>query len=310
MGTDDPSIQALISVLGPPKYTAGGEVRFNSPFVEKFSNPRPDRGHHLYINADKGCFFCFKSSTSGSLSYLLSLLGVEEGEKEDDRVPSLESLKETVKRLGGVNKFVLPTADLPEWYSRIIPGSRVHQYLSYRGVTDDDVEFYKIGEGTGQHEGWVIFPSLDSKGKCEYWVARNIDKKMYRNPTVDRRHHLCFLYNALSVSPKSVVICEGVFSAIVAGRDSVASLGKYVTKSQLHRLRNTGVEEVLIALDGDAWRDTLDTAERCIRMGFETKIVRLPIDQDPADMGREAFLVYKSNAVRVNTNTLIKARIT
>lgn len=307
----DPNILALSSVLGEPTFSpSSDEVRFSSPFRDKFKDPsKPDRKKHLYVNPIKGKFTCYKSSVAGSLSYLFQLLGLSMSEAP----PVNEDLATLRKRLSALDdgtKFVIPTASLPDWYTPVIAGSEVHRYLHSRQVSDEDIVYYHIGEGSGEWDGWLCVPNLNRSGVCEYWVARSVRHKNYQNPESGRRHHVLFLDAAVAVSPKEIIICEGVFSAIAAGRDAVATLGKLVTDAQLRRIADAGVLCVNLALDGDAWVETLDTAERCLRIGLETNVIPLPKDQDPDDIGRTCFQALKVAAtIPMSFERLSKLRL-
>jgi len=309
---NDPNVQALFSLLGEPTPTSTGELRFQSPFQDKFKNPfKEDRKKHLYVNLAKAKFFCFKSGIAGSLNYLFALLGVELQEVPVHIETTLNDLRQRISSLGAPQeKFTIPKAELPEWYQPVTSGSGVHRYLRGRGVPDVDIIWYSVGEGTGEMDGWVILPNLSKSGECEYWVARNIHHKTYHNPSVDRRFHVLFLEKALSVSPGEVTVCEGVFSALAAGRDAVAALGKFITDDQIRRMWDAGVRKVNLALDGDAWDETLDTAERAVIIGLEVNIIPLPADMDPGDMGREQFTAYKKcGMIPVTSLTLPKLRL-
>lgn len=309
---NDPNVKTLAAFLGDPTPTGTGELRFQSPFQSKFKNPfKEDRKKHLYVNIKKGKFFCFKSSMAGSLSYLFALLGAELQEASVHIEETLDTLRQRIAALGSPQeKFVIPKAELPEWYQPVRWGSEVHRYLRGRGVLDEDVLWYNVGEGTGEMDGWVILPNFNRDGDCEYWVARNTRHKTYHNPSVDRRFHVLFLDKALSVSPGEVMVCEGVFSALAAGRDAVAALGKFVTDDQIRRMWDAGVRKVNLALDGDAWTETLDTAERCIKIGLEVCILPLPADRDPGDLGRESFEAFRRvGMIHVDSLELQRLRI-
>jgi DNA primase len=310
---DDPNIRALATVLGEPSWTeSSDEVRFSSPFREKFKDPhREDKKKHLYVNPRKGKFQCFKSGVGGSIGYLLRLLGLDSAEAPITQ-EDFQSLRERVLKLGSASSLSeLPVADLPEWAVPVEAGSEVHRYLHSRGVSEGDIQYYRLHEGTGDHVGWVVVPSYVG-GRCEYWVSRSTRRKIYMNPEVDRRRHVVFLEQALENSSPlgSVIVCEGVFSALAAGRDAVATLGKLVTEAQLRRMWDAGVRQVTLALDDDAWRESLDTAERCLRIGYDVSIVPLPTGQDPSDMGREAFRSLLGDAsLRVTKTSLISLRL-
>jgi len=303
-------VAALTEVLGPPSPTSSGELCFPSPFTDGI-----DKKKHLYVNVSKGVFCDFKSGQAGTLQYLAFLLAVDLDQAPRPRLDPLDDLKAQILQLGSAAEFVRPTADLPEWYQPVCPGSEVHRYLVERGLNRSDIDYYGIGEGKpGQgeedHRGWVVLPSLNRHGKCEYWVSRNVRQKAYRNPKVDRRHHVCFLEKALEYSPGEVIVCEGIFSAIAAGRDAVAALGKLVTDSQLNTMYQAGVRRVTVALDGDAWKETLDTAERCLKIGMQARVVPLPTNKDPADIGREQFRFLVDNCAQdVDSLNLISLRM-
>ncbi len=283
-------------------------MRFCSPFTSKFrKNPgRKDSQHHLYVNFERNKFICYKSGMAGSLSYLLMELGesLQEGGVE---VPEWGSLKGRLDALEE-QTFETPVAELPDWYTPVATGSCVYQYLRGRGVTDEDIEYYRIGQGVGDFFDWLVVPSFDRDGDCEYWVSRRITMEKgpkYKNPLVSRRYHVGLLYKAVQVST-TVVLCEGVFSAIIAGRDAVVSFGKFVTDIQIAKMTDAGVLGIVLALDGDAWQETVDTAERCYRMGFDTWVLPMPLDEDPADMGREAFRKrLQTQSIHITSETTI-----
>lgn len=273
----------------------GAEVRWNSPFRQHFrKHPgKPDTDYCLCVNFDRYKFMCHKSGMSGSLSYLFCVLG----DALSDDVYRLTPWQELKQRIDAFNEenVHIPKAELPDWYVPVISGSPVYNYLIDRGLTDDDINYYRIGQGSGEdYSGWLVIPSFNADGECEYWVSRRIYEgkgPKYRNPPVSRRYYVGFLHQAIKQS-KTVILCEGVFSAIVAGRDAVVSFGKYVTNTQLTKLRQVGVEGVVVALDGDAWKEVVDTASRCYKMGFRTWALPMPFEYDPADMGRDKFREY------------------
>lgn len=298
-------LRQLSKVLGGYRTSGSSEYTFCSPFAR-------DRKYKLYVNPARGKFIDYKSGKAGSLTYLCTLLGIQpEGLDGPPTAVSLDELRRRLEDLGKPKE--IPLAELPEWYTPVVPGSRVHEYLLGRGVSDADIEYYRIGQGMGNFTGWLIIPSFNENSQCEYWVSRRCRTPKfgpkYRNPPTGRTFHVGFLHNAARHS-KTIILTEGVFSAIIAGRDAVASFGKFVTDIQLARIKSAGVEGVMVALDGDARKESIDTAERCYKMGFATWILFLPVEQDPADMGREAFRSYMvANAVPINNGlTFLRLR--
>jgi hypothetical protein len=51
----------------------------------------------------------------------------------------------------------------------------------------------------------------------------------------------------------TVVICEGVFSALKTGEDAVATFGNKISQSQINLLKEYGVREVVLCFDPDSW---------------------------------------------------------
>lgn len=290
-------LRQLSKALGSYRTAGSSEYTFCSPFVS-------DRKYHMYVNPKTGKFIDYKSGKAGSLTYLCTLLGIQP--EDFDGPPTAISVEDLRHRMEALGKpLKVPIAELPEWYSPVVPGSRVHEYLLGRGVGDEDIDYYRIGQGRGDFTGWLIIPSFNADGQCEYWVSRRCRTPKYgakyRNPPTGRTFHVGFLHNALQHG-RTVILTEGVFSAIIAGRDAVASFGKYVTAVQLAKMRELGVTGIMVALDGDARKEGIDTAQRCYRMGFATWLLLLPVDKDPADMGREPFRAYMTaNAVAMDS---------
>jgi DNA primase len=307
-------VDLLTEHLGQPKETTSDEVCFNSPFTDQFENSNhADRKYHLYVNPKREVFCCYKSGLKGGLKYLYKLLGIDiaGAQSEDsDPSPSLEKLWQKLDNIQKkAGKFEIPKAELPDWYTPAQPGSAGWAYLIGRGVSEADIAWYRIGQGTGRHFHEIIIPTFNSNNECEYWVIRNIYKKVYLNPKVPRKYHVGFLHLATQYSPKSIIVAEGCFSAIAAGRDAVCTYGKLVTTEQLQRIRRAGVEELTLALDPDALKETYDSAERSLSLGFKVNIVFLPKGYDPADLGYEIFREYfYDKRVPVTRATLLRLR--
>lgn len=309
LSLNDPRVLELADVLGEPTPAGGHEMRFESPFTDGI-----DKNKHLYVNVVKGKFIDFKSGIAGSLTYLHKILGVD-GDLEHyvfaKGLDTITALKEKLDSLGREEEWKLETAELPDWYAPVSRGSTVHQYLTDRGVSEEDIRYYRLGEGNEDHRGWCVLPSFSRDGVCQYWVSRNVEQKMYRNPTVDRRFHVCYLDNAMeNAEDHGVVVCEGLFSAIAAGRDACATLGKFVTNAQITVMHARGVDLVTLALDGDAWEETLDTAERMLKIGMRVKVMALPESKDPADLGRQSFRWLLDNCSKeVDPLEIMKLRL-
>jgi DNA primase len=85
----------------------------------------------------------------------------------------------------------------------------------------------------------------------------------------------------------TVILAEGVFSALACGRNGVCAYGKFVSAPQIELIANAGFKRVVIALDGDVGAKTIyKLAKRMLAKRLETYVVEMPRDKDPADLGR------------------------
>jgi hypothetical protein len=287
-------------------YGGSGELRFNSPFRNHFKNPnKADSKHHLYVNYAKGLFHCHKSGISGSISYLFYLLGAAQ-DSAPIQVPTLESIKDRIGLIDQVESFVIPTAPLPDFYGPVRYGSPAYVYLRDRGVTDDDIAHYRLGEGYDEFPDCVIIPSFGPKGECEYWVMRRTyrvpGESPYKNPTVSRRYHVGFLHQAVEAGNGTIVLVEGAFDALATGRDAVCTYGKHVSDDQLTRMQKAGVKKIIVALDPDARKVAMALLGRAMSRSIEVEMANVPVGYDPGDIGRHGMRLVIQEAVPIRSD--------
>jgi hypothetical protein len=298
----------LISRLDAAKQASGLEVRFNCPMCvdRRNSSDNPDREKKLYVNFAKGLFHCVRCDWRGTVATLYRSLGLQLNPLQRslpsdirESIGILDAPEEDVQELSGV-----PTNDES---CRVPPCTTDWQYqdawywLLKRLSTVPIEEVYSLVTSQVVLRGikyyWDRVFFIDRyKGSTRYWTARAyVDgvKPKYLNPYGIPRHSVMFNQEAIEASKfDHVIICEGVISAIVAGPNAVATYGRCVTDAQISILLGFQVARFIIAseTDCDAKKNTLALAEALRRCGKEVCIVDCPEGQDPADMGREAFL--------------------
>jgi hypothetical protein len=145
---------------------------------------------------------------------------------------------------------------------------------------------------TGAHRHRIVFPIWDAAGESLGWVARSIGSttgsgvpKYLTAAGMNRAE--CF-YNDAEVSRETVeplILTEGPLDALRHWPRAVAALGK-PTRPQVERLRGLR-RPVIVALDGDAWREGLGIAQALRLGGGEAYAVKLPAgaDLDTLDVG-------------------------
>ena len=182
----------------------------------------PKCKHHkkkLSLNFDKNVFKCwicdyvgkdigrliYSYGNSDTKSQWRTLTGVVDFSEVDE----VEDEKIVVK---------LPEEFISLTSKQVNPLSiMVRQYLKSRGLTRDDLVWWKMGYcPDGEYGKRIIIPSFDINGEVNYFIARSYtpgDWQRYKNPPAERD----FIFNELYLDwNKDITIVEGVFDAIVA----------------------------------------------------------------------------------------------
>lgn len=172
-------------------------------------------------------------------------------------------------------------AELPEGYNRVYNSD----YLEERGFEDDDYDFFEVGVSDNfKFKNYVIFPVIDEGDVVGYvsrhtWSKKKLDRYnkrakrndefqllRYKNSTDSVANDFVkLLYNIDSVindETDTVVIVEGIFDVIALTRTLdlyenphiavVATFGKKISDTQIYKLQEKGVRNVVIGYDPDA----------------------------------------------------------
>ena len=298
-------LKILTDVLGPYR-KVGEEFLFLCPFCK----------HHkakLSINLDRGakCWICNWSSPR--LSRLIKRLGTRQ-QREDWR--ALEGHTEVSDFSDDLFATATPAAKekiyLPSEFASLvghrasITATSAKNYLRKRGISKEDVKYWKIGYCfSGSYGGRVVVPSFDANGEVSYFIARSYDSAWpkYKNPPVDRN----IVFNELMVDwDKDINIVEGVFDAIVAGPNSIPLLGSTLKEdSQLLRRIIENDSTVYIALDEDAEKKALNLIKTLLQ--YNVELYKVPTEgyDDVGEMTREEFALRKERAVRIDLDTIL-----
>lgn len=181
----------------------------------------------------------------------------------------------------------------------------LYSYLSHRHIPKGLVKKAKIGYcETGKRWGYMILPVFDN-GEVVYWQGRrfkNREPKFY-NPKSSRKSELVYSISS-SKRPDKVVVVESIMNALtlesVGATKSVivAILGKSLSDAQRDKIlyMEKWVKELVIALDGDARRDTVELADKFKGIIPAVKIANIPDGEDINSLGREKAweLIWKA----------------
>lgn len=155
--------------------------------------------------------------------------------------------------------------------------SACRKYALKRGISSDKWRLYNLST-SDELEYRLIIPIENG-----YYQARSVHpwiEPKYLNPNIDKDS---VIFNAGALySYDEVVICEGAFSSIHVGANSIAMLGKDITHQQMTRLLESPVRHFILASEPNAEKSTIATADRLSNAGKTITIWKYT-DGDPAE---------------------------
>lgn len=285
------------------KLTKQDEYMFYSPFVSHYK-PK------LQINIVSQKWHCWVSNQGGHSIYsLFKKINADSRYftelKDLVFIPSKSEDKTESKII-----VSLPREFLPLWtMNKSLYRNQAKSFLHKRGITDVDIKKYKIGFcDSGLYEGRIIIPSYDDKGLLNYFVGRSFvgEKMKYKNPNVSRDIVPFDWYIAWS---KPIVLCEGVFDAMSIRSNAIPMLSKKPSKSLLRKIFEKNAKTIYIALDDDAKKDAYNMSEFFRDFGIDCKVVKLPTDKDPNDLGWKKITTLIHSTESASFSDSIQARL-
>lgn len=179
------------------------------------------------------------------------------------------------------------------------------RYLNNRGVTKDAL-WSILRPYTGPEPLRVYFPLYELGGYAPVsFVGRAIipSKIPYRYPAKDTGwvspKSLLWGTHRLRCSPKSLMLCEGIFDAVWYP-NAVATLGKNITKDQIDLMKRINPDTIEIFFDRDAIRHAFCEAVRIANsLMCKITVIHLTSHKDPDDFARSGRSVRELHRTRV-----------
>jgi len=204
----------------------------------------------------------------------------------------------------------LPECFKPLWIrSNDITYRHAIKYLDKRNIGMRDIVRHGIGYcDYGGYANRVIIPSYDLDGKLNYFVARDIfpnSKFKYKNPNISKDTVIFELFINWA---KPIILCEGMFDAIAIKRNAIPLLGKFPSKTLVTRIIQNKVNEIYIALDQDAKKDSIKLSKFLMDYGIQTYRMDLK-QEDPAELGFKQFWKLLNNTTEYSFSQSIKERL-
>ena len=275
----------------------------------------PKCKHHkkkLSLNFDKNVFKCwicdyvgkdiarliYSYGNSDTKSQWRTLTGVVDFSEVDE----VEDEKIVVK---------LPEEFISLTSKQVNPLSiMVRQYLKSRGLTRDDLVWWKMGYcPDGEYGKRIIIPSFDINGEVNYFIARSYtpgDWQRYKNPPAERD----FIFNELYLDwNKDITIVEGVFDAIVAG-NAIPLLGSTLREnSYIFQKIIANCDKVYIALDDDAKSKEFKISDLFRLYGVDVYRIDTSGFGDVGEMDKKTFQARKKTAAFLSLDNYLLEKL-
>lgn len=168
------------------------------------------------------------------------------------------------------------------------------KYLKQRGVTYRDFWYFKLGITALDlnYKNRILIPSHDQDGNLNFFTSRTHRpsvKPKYFNP---RFHRETVIINDINIDwSDELTIVEGPFDLFKVNDNATCLLGKELTKEYaLLQKIVTNNTPVLLCLDNDAKRTSLEIAKLLNSYGVSVRVLELPEDiKDPGEISQEQF---------------------
>ena len=281
------------------------DYMFNCPFC-KHKKPK------LIINILNGkynCWTCHPATKGKSpISLLKKLKASSESILEMSRYFKDSNF---IKIEDSIEEIALPKEYKQLKYKNdTIEFRRAIAYLLNRGITIEDIVKYNIGYcDSGKYKDRIIIPSYDKNFMLNYFIGRSIYKdafQKYDAPKCNRIEVIGF-ENTINWDVP-IILCEGVFDAIAIKRNAIPLFGKTIPKSVMLKIATNKVKTIYLALDNDAIKESLDSAEELMRLGKDVYLVNLE-QKDPSSIGFTKMLELLQSSSQLTFENLLKYKI-
>lgn len=299
----------------------GAHQKSNNEYL--FSCPKCN--HHkpkMSINVDKNMFKCWVCDYSGSNIYRLIRAYGNYNQKKMwrklDGIVDIHNFETIVNSLfESTKKEQEQTLSLPDEFvslaNKSLPFSSLpaRKYLKNRGISQEDIVYWKIGYcASGEFGNRVVVPSFNQDGRINYYISRSYvdDWHKYMNPPVKKTN---IIFNHLYLDfQQDLIITEGVFDAIIAGKNSVPILGSTLKEdSKLFQEIVKNDTPIYLALDTDAEKKAIKLISDLLKYDVELYKIDIKPYDDVNQMGYDEFIKRKKKASFLNSDNYLLYKI-
>lgn len=267
------------------KFGSVNLVRKNKQDSELIFNCCSCNRPKLYVSTETGLYHCFRCGFKGKLKHVKY------------------RLKDLNKSSSQENYSSSDTVVLFPYTRRELIDVELAALIS-RGITLDDIRKYHIcGGGV---DGRIQIPNFVLGSLTDICCSWQYDKSKvndfspkYLNTLGADKSKILFNLHNIPENVSQIILCEGIFNAITAGENAVASFGCHLSRYQAKLLVDKKPRSILIAYDNDTpgvvgAMEAMRTIRGLDYIG-SIYYVYLPQGKDVNDMGKENFKEYCTN---------------
>lgn len=298
---DAPIVSILTDFLGHPKSDHGFQLEYNCPTQKCIHDQNK---FNLNYHTSKKVFKCWKCKYKGYVHSLVKRFGGNKNYKKLLELLPKENLEYTVQKKI-IQNHNLITCDLPDGYKPLLKNSsnpswsqaRAMDYaFNERKLSFEDIDKYQVGYvDSGYYKNRLILVSKNRLGKINYFEARSFLKKVkptYLKPSGDIVHKDQIIFNESEINwDLPVYLVEGVFDMLRI-KNSIPMLGKMPSDLLIRQILKYK-PQVVICLDADAIKDSLEIYQKMASLGVDVRIIDMFGKQDISkiyeDYGNEAI---------------------
>ena len=313
-------LSILKRILGSPKQSREGltEVEFNCPR----HTCKNDKGkYNLSFNTETNVFHCWKCKYRGSIRKIVEDYGNEDEKSRIDLIipKSKTPSKKENKQVDDLNKIL--TCKFPFGFKKLIYNNKstvykeAIKYLEGRKIDKKIIEKYNLGYiEEGYYAGRIMVPSYNSEEQLNYYVGRaflpgvtpnylGISKKIIEKSDI--------IFNESNVNfDLPVYLVEGAFDMFHL-YNVVPLLGKIPSNALVKKLLEHK-STIIICLDEDAIKDSIELYEKFISYGLDVYFVE--VKQDIAeyyvDYGKEELIKMIKGFRKLDLKYIVKLKMT
>lgn len=261
-----------------------------------------------------GVFHCWKCATKVSLSSFLIAINRKDLSKKSYVAHSGFFMKELVEEDDNDKEDELPQVNLPIDLKRL----NDNIYLNRRGFNKHHYDEFEpsvtFSPLERKYEGYIIF-KIKENDRVVAFLSRSLHSKKWHDNNLKRyKQGTCPLQLRYRNSDSrfndivggyddvkqgdTVIIVEGIFDKVgvdnyllrhnMNNYSCVFTFGCSISKTQIKKIKDKGISNVILMYDGDAITELTEFGRR-LSLYFNTEIWELPNNTDPNEATEEDF---------------------